>query len=289
MAYEMLTGHTPFDAENPLAILIQHVQEMPKPFAEARPDLEIPPEVEALVMRCLEKSADARFQSANDLSLEISRVEAKLAGTYRQVVLVPEERRAGRAEAARSQTRTSIGIPEATPYRRKRRWVVPAVAVVLVAGGLGAWAALGPTGDAAVEPPAPVAASTTPVAPPPVQPPVATKVEPSPVTMRFTSDPEGAEVVWNDRILGKTPFQKDLVPADGPGRFLFRRAGFRDATVEAAVAAGAEVAAVMKRVGAATGPAPVKGVPAGPTPTPTPTPKKDDSPSRVGDLKKMEY
>ncbi|MCA9522007.1 MAG: serine/threonine protein kinase [Myxococcales bacterium] len=73
--YEMLTGMPPFDAENPLAILIQHVQTPPPPFGQVRPDLLIPQEVEMIVRKALSKKANDRQQSCEELIKEIEDVE----------------------------------------------------------------------------------------------------------------------------------------------------------------------------------------------------------------------
>lgn len=73
--YEMLTGMPPFDAENPLAILIQHVQTPPPPFGQVRPDLLIPQEVEMIVRKALSKKPNDRQQSTEELIKEIEDVE----------------------------------------------------------------------------------------------------------------------------------------------------------------------------------------------------------------------
>jgi formylglycine-generating enzyme required for sulfatase activity/pimeloyl-ACP methyl ester carboxylesterase len=65
MAYEMLDGRPPFTGTTPQAILASQVTRDPQPLAERRPDL--PPELVALVMRCLEKDPDRRWQSAEEL------------------------------------------------------------------------------------------------------------------------------------------------------------------------------------------------------------------------------
>lgn len=59
--YEMLTGETPFDADSPLAILDQHVN-APVPALPA----EVPPMVQALLLKCLEKRRVDRFRSVHD-------------------------------------------------------------------------------------------------------------------------------------------------------------------------------------------------------------------------------
>jgi len=65
--YEALTGLPPFDAGDPVAVLVQHVQEPPRPFAEIAPDLAPMPALEAVVMRCLAKSADDRYDTVAQL------------------------------------------------------------------------------------------------------------------------------------------------------------------------------------------------------------------------------
>jgi len=62
--WEMLMGKVPFTAEDPVSILIQHVHDKPRPFAEVRPDLQLPAELEQVVLKAVAKDRDERFASA---------------------------------------------------------------------------------------------------------------------------------------------------------------------------------------------------------------------------------
>src|SRR5258708_10208929 len=68
--YEMLTGRVPFDAKTPLAVLLKHASEQPRPLRELRPD--IPEEVEGVVLRALEKRREDRQLSATRLAQEFT-------------------------------------------------------------------------------------------------------------------------------------------------------------------------------------------------------------------------
>ena len=65
MAYEMLTGHPPFTGATPQAVLAAQLTDQPRPLVEARPS--VPPALEALVLRCLQKRPADRWQSAQEL------------------------------------------------------------------------------------------------------------------------------------------------------------------------------------------------------------------------------
>ncbi len=67
LLYQMLTGRVPFTGATPVAICLKHIQELPTPPSLLNPL--IPPAVEAVVLRALEKEPDKRFQSAQDLLL----------------------------------------------------------------------------------------------------------------------------------------------------------------------------------------------------------------------------
>ena len=67
MFYEMLTGKLPFHAEAPLQLLWKHVMEPPPPMSEVAPDISIPPEAEAIVLKLMEKKPEDRYQSAAEL------------------------------------------------------------------------------------------------------------------------------------------------------------------------------------------------------------------------------
>lgn len=73
--YEMLTGTVPFNGETPISIALKHLQEEPRPLRESNPD--VPPLVEAIVLKAMAKEPDQRF---NDISEMIT--DLRLAQNY---------------------------------------------------------------------------------------------------------------------------------------------------------------------------------------------------------------
>lgn len=62
--YEMLTGVLPFDGESSVAVAIKQLQEMPTQPRSLNP--EIPPGLEDIIYRAIQKSPDRRYQSARE-------------------------------------------------------------------------------------------------------------------------------------------------------------------------------------------------------------------------------
>jgi Tol biopolymer transport system component len=65
VGYELLSGRTPFTGLNQQQTLAAHITTEPVPVAQHRP--QIPPGLATVIMRCIEKRASDRFQSADDL------------------------------------------------------------------------------------------------------------------------------------------------------------------------------------------------------------------------------
>jgi tetratricopeptide (TPR) repeat protein/predicted Ser/Thr protein kinase len=76
LAYEMLCGRPPFMGPNPQAVLSAHVTQAPEPCVTHRPA--VPPGLNALVMRCLEKHPADRWQRAEEV---LPQVDAMLTPT----------------------------------------------------------------------------------------------------------------------------------------------------------------------------------------------------------------
>ncbi len=65
--YHLLTGVLPFRGSK-MALLAAHLNTAPMPMKEANPKVEVPPEVERVVMQCLEKDPARRPQTARELA-----------------------------------------------------------------------------------------------------------------------------------------------------------------------------------------------------------------------------
>ncbi|SEG42860.1 Serine/threonine protein kinase [Actinacidiphila yanglinensis] len=74
MLFELLTGRLPFDADSPLAMAYQHVQETPP--APSSVNQALGPAVDALVARALRKNPAERFPTADAMHDETERVLA---------------------------------------------------------------------------------------------------------------------------------------------------------------------------------------------------------------------
>ncbi|CAN5474432.1 hypothetical protein BH23ACI1_BH23ACI1_03040 [soil metagenome] len=68
MLYEMLVGEVPFTDPSTPAILVKHMTETPAPPSRRRPDIGIPPFLEAVALKCLEKDPANRYQTAEELA-----------------------------------------------------------------------------------------------------------------------------------------------------------------------------------------------------------------------------
>jgi eukaryotic-like serine/threonine-protein kinase len=79
LVYQMLAGRPPFQGKDYLEVIFQHMKELPRPVRDLNPAAEAPPEVEAVVLRCLQKDPAARYQSMDEV-LEALREAAHLTG-----------------------------------------------------------------------------------------------------------------------------------------------------------------------------------------------------------------
>ena len=97
--YEMLAGRHPFTASDPAEMFKHHKNTTPPPIAERSPGVEVPPALEDIVRRLLEKDPDARYPHARAVTVALdafieemdghaARVDRPIARPARNVLVV---------------------------------------------------------------------------------------------------------------------------------------------------------------------------------------------------------
>jgi eukaryotic-like serine/threonine-protein kinase len=115
--YEMVTGRVPFEGDTPFTIGVKHKSEIPKNPKEI--NSQIPDDLGGLILKCLEKEKEKRYQSAEELHTELAKIETGMPTTER---ILPKRK----AATAKDVTVTV-----------RRRWVyVASVAVVALVAAL---------------------------------------------------------------------------------------------------------------------------------------------------------
>jgi eukaryotic-like serine/threonine-protein kinase len=74
--YEMLTGRQPFQADSAVALAYQHVSANPTPPSQINP--EVPPALEAVVLRAMAKNPDDRYADGREMHADLQRAVAGL-------------------------------------------------------------------------------------------------------------------------------------------------------------------------------------------------------------------
>jgi serine/threonine-protein kinase len=77
LMYETLCGLNPVIGKNGLETIQRHLKYTPKKFSQVSNNLNIPEAVEVMIVKCLQKSPDNRYQTANELHKDL---EALIAG-----------------------------------------------------------------------------------------------------------------------------------------------------------------------------------------------------------------
>jgi len=85
LAYELLTGHPPFQAEAPARMLAAHMGETPRDVREVRADCPAP--LAELVMACLAKDPGERPSQAGNLARVLDSITARASGATVPAVL----------------------------------------------------------------------------------------------------------------------------------------------------------------------------------------------------------
>jgi len=75
--YELASGRLPFDADNFMGILTQHMYKAPVPIRALVPvPQDVPPGLEAIILKCLSKRPEHRYQSMQEMMLEFDKMSA---------------------------------------------------------------------------------------------------------------------------------------------------------------------------------------------------------------------
>ena len=81
--YEMVTGRVPFEGETPLGIAMKHKSEIPKDPREI--NSQIPEDLSRVILRCMEKDKENRYQSAGEIRSELVNIEKGIPTTEKVV------------------------------------------------------------------------------------------------------------------------------------------------------------------------------------------------------------
>ncbi|WNG30015.1 protein kinase [Cystobacter fuscus] len=263
--FQLLVGRPPFHAPQSIDVIFKHLNEAPPAFSSVWPMHDVPPEVEAMVMRCLNKRPDERFQSMDEV-LEGIRRAASAAGfsgafsssspsllTGNGLSAVPNTgsgpfsgpRTGPMPVPSTSGANTlSLGVSAPASTASPRRTLPLALFAISLLLGLGVVAAVSlrapepsqaPAAVARAPEPAPAAAAEQAVEEDELAPLVPTSDTPAQASIQLVLDsvPEGATVTYEGEVVGQTPLEL-AVPPDAQGlasaRVTFSLEGYQRAT-----------------------------------------------------------
>src|SRR5215213_2972989 len=130
--YELLAHRQAFTGETPVAVAYKQVDEMPPPPSAINPD--VPPRLDAVVMKCIAKNPANRYQTAADLIADLDRVKAGQEVEATPLLPVGD---AGATQVIARQPTQVLPPPEPEGSSRKM-WLgalIGVLVLLLLAGG----------------------------------------------------------------------------------------------------------------------------------------------------------
>ncbi len=217
--YELVSGRVPFDADNFMGVLTQHMYKAPPPLREATPAPELLPDgLEAIVMKCLAKRPEQRYQSMKEFVDDIDKV---IAGA----------RPAAARERSEDLTEPGSYYDDdlgASRTRRRAPWIALGVAALIGLAGLAVVL------SRRAPPPAPAPHAVATAEPGKTAPSRADEphTAPGPALKQVivATEPVAAEIFKGDESLGTSPVSVQ-VPEGQSVELVIRAEGFKESHV----------------------------------------------------------
>jgi serine/threonine protein kinase len=119
--YEMLTGQVPFEGDTPFTIGVKQKSEIPRGPKEL--NAQIPPDLSRLILKCLEKDKERRYQDADELRANLEKIEKGIPIAERPV----------------PKRKTVTLKPITLTISRKKFFVPLSILIAIVIVGIGLW------------------------------------------------------------------------------------------------------------------------------------------------------
>jgi serine/threonine-protein kinase len=210
LLFEMVTGRHPFPSATDGEFLIHHADT--KPPSPTKLVRHCPPQLEALILRCLEKDPQRRYASADEVATALRGIDPHKRGASRAFWIA-----AGLAAASAVAAAAFVIVPHFLETTKAEAKAVP----VEAARPVEAQPASAPSGVAIVQ-------------------------------IGIVSTPEGASVFRDGETvaLGTTPFTAPLPRSDKPVKLRFEKTGFEAKTIELPIGASLEIEVSLAKVSA---------------------------------------
>ena len=233
--YELASGQVPFDADNFMGILTQHMYKSPVPIRALVPGVDEPPGLDAIVLKALSKKAEGRYGTMDELIADLDKLERGLLPDAVHEMMA----RSGGFNVPADYFRSSAmpaPVP-GSPATRAPRWPLFAViaAVATIVGIIAVVLTTRSSGGSANATPSstvPAAVTTTvPIAPPPTAtlapPPSAA---PAMHEVLVSVIPTDATLTRNGKDLGSSPVALHLAEGESTTVVVAHK-GFKTKTV----------------------------------------------------------
>lgn len=207
--YELLTGEVPFKADTFMGILTKHIFENPMPPTQFKPELQIPIEAESVILRAMDKDRDERFSSMSEMAAAIQAVSDRLTrstsdfvpSSPRKIPNTRDKKPVGprTISGAPNQKGTAFAIDDDFPVSvgsNKGKIIGILLVLFLIAGGAVAFVLLNSKKSETKKKIAPHKPQK--------------KAKPSLYAIALDSTPSGATIIYENKIIGKTPMELKL-------------------------------------------------------------------------------
>jgi serine/threonine protein kinase/Flp pilus assembly protein TadD len=114
--FEMVTGKLPFDGDSALSIAVKHRTDLPPDPRRLNP--QVPEALSKIILRCLEKTGEKRYQTTQELCAALSELEKEFPSAEK---VLPQKRPSGLSGLTRTVLRKKV--------------LAPVIAVLILAAG----------------------------------------------------------------------------------------------------------------------------------------------------------